>query len=74
MTQKSCAVGMRNAKLGNHLKHYLSIIVAFSRKIRIFFPQKTEIKQRIINTTKDPFRELSLGVSENYCIKTISCC
>ena len=23
MTQKSCAVGMRNAKLGNHLKGFL---------------------------------------------------
>ena len=24
MTQKSCTVGMRNAKLGNHLKHNIS--------------------------------------------------
>ena len=26
MTQKSCAVGMRNAKLGNHLKYKLVIL------------------------------------------------
>ena len=26
MTQKSCAVGMRNAKLGNHLKWFLSYV------------------------------------------------
>ena len=28
MTQKSCAVGMRNAKLGNHLKFVLSCLVS----------------------------------------------
>ena len=27
MTQKSCAVGMRNAKLGNHLKISVEILV-----------------------------------------------
>ena len=54
MTQKSCAVGMRNAKLGNHLNKRKSLrlqqparadIIHSNHEIReIFDPEKLTIK------------------------------
>ena len=37
MTQKSCAVGMRNAKLGNHLKRVFLLPVDLDNKIWVNF-------------------------------------
>ena len=33
MTQKSCPVGMRNAKLGNHLKEQILILLPGKNKL-----------------------------------------
>ena len=45
MTQKSCAVGMRNAKLGNHLKPRFVLFfttISTSKKMVFFFRARAE--------------------------------